>query len=218
MIMLTGGAGFIGSNIAAALDAAGDQIVVGDNLGSDDLKWRNIAKRRLRDLVSPNAIMAFLDANRGKISGVVHVGAISTTTESDVDTLVRNNIRLSIDRWSYCARNNIPFVYALGVDVVDVQVRRRGYWLSRRRDDVEGNAGSAGESGDRLAAIADEMIARRENARGGEAHRSAVDLGQDRVEGGAVPVAGDEDGSEGPDAWPFRRASALFSAVRTNGP
>ena len=46
----------------------------------------------------------------------------------------------------------------VGVDVVDVQVRRGGCWLSRRRDDVEGNAGSAGESGDRLSAVADEMI------------------------------------------------------------
>ncbi len=55
---------------------------------------------------------AFLDVNRGKISGVVHMGAISTTTEADVDAIVRNNIRLSIDLWTYCAQANIPFVYA----------------------------------------------------------------------------------------------------------
>ena len=60
---------------------------------------------------------------------------------------------------------------------------------------MEGNPGSTGESGDRLAAIADERIARRDNSGEGEAHRSAVDLGQDRVEGGAVPVAGDKDGN-----------------------
>ena len=60
---------------------------------------------------------------------------------------------------------------------------------------MEGNPGSAGESGDRLAAIADEMIARRDDAGEGEAHRSAVDLRQDRIEGGAVPVAGDENGN-----------------------
>ena len=83
----------------------------------------------------------------------------------------------------------------IGVDVVDVQVRRRGGRLSRRRHGVEGNPGSTGESGDRLAAIADEMIARRDDSGEGEAHRSAVDLGQDRVEGGAVPVAGDKDGN-----------------------
>jgi ADP-L-glycero-D-manno-heptose 6-epimerase len=112
VIVITGGAGFIGSNIAAALDAAGADIVVCDQLGSNDLKWRNIAKRRLRDLVSPDATSAFLDANRGKISGVVHMGAISTTTETDVDAIVRNNIRPSIDLWTHCAREKIPFVYA----------------------------------------------------------------------------------------------------------
>ena len=83
----------------------------------------------------------------------------------------------------------------IGVGVVDVQVRRRGCRLSRRWHGVEGNPGSAGESGDRLAAIADEMIARRDDSGEGEAHRSAVDLRQDRVEGGAVPVAGDKDGN-----------------------
>ena len=112
MIFVTGGAGFIGSNIVTALDAEGDDTVVSDRLGCDDLKWRNIAKCRLRDLVSPETTGAFLDVNRGKISGVVHMGAISTTTEADVDAIVRNNIRLSIDLWTYCAQANIPFVYA----------------------------------------------------------------------------------------------------------
>jgi hypothetical protein len=75
---------------------------------------------------------------------------------------------------------------------------------------VEGNPSSAGESGDRLPAIADEMIARRDDAGEGEAHRSAIDLRQDRVEGGAVPVASDKDGNvvliKVSHAWPFRRA------------
>ena len=52
----------------------------------------------------------------------------------------------------------------IGVDVVDVQMRRLTGRLSRRRHGVEGNPGSAGESGDRLAAVADEMIARRDDA------------------------------------------------------
>jgi hypothetical protein len=60
---------------------------------------------------------------------------------------------------------------------------------------VEGNPGSAGESGDRLAAIADEMIAGPDDSGEGEVHRSAVDLRQDGVEGGAVPVAGGKDGN-----------------------
>ena len=112
MYLITGGAGFIGSNIAAALDDAGADIVVSDWLGKDEHKWRNIAKRRLLDIIPPEATGAFLDANQGKISGVVHMGAISTTTEADVDAIVLNNIRLSIDLWTFCARKNIPLVYA----------------------------------------------------------------------------------------------------------
>jgi ADP-L-glycero-D-manno-heptose 6-epimerase len=110
--LITGGAGFIGSNIAAVLDDAGADIVVSDRLGKDEHKWRNIAKRRLLDIIPPEATGAFLEANHGKICGVVHMGAISTTTEADVDAIIFNNIRLSIDLWTFCARENIPLVYA----------------------------------------------------------------------------------------------------------
>jgi hypothetical protein len=75
-----------------------------------------------------------------------------------------------------------------------VQVRGLGGRLSRRRHGVERNPGSAGESGDRLPAVADEMIARRDDPDERCFHRSAVDLRQDRVEGRALPVAGDENG------------------------
>jgi ADP-L-glycero-D-manno-heptose 6-epimerase len=110
--VITGGAGFIGSNIAAALDKSGEDIVISDWMGRDDFKWRNIAKRRLFDIIPPEETRAFLDSNRGKVRGIVHMAAISTTVETDVDAIVRNNIRLSIDLWVYCARENIPFVYA----------------------------------------------------------------------------------------------------------
>jgi hypothetical protein len=83
----------------------------------------------------------------------------------------------------------------------------------------KGNPGSAGESGDRFPAIADEMIARRDDAGEGEAHRSAVDLRQDRVEGGAVPVAGDEDGNVVlVKARMPRRSAALARLSRQVGP
>lgn len=112
MYVITGGAGFIGSNIAAALDAAGEEIVIVDTLGTNDVKWRNIAKRRLLDLVRPEACDAFLRANASKIAGIVHMGAISTTTETDVDLIVHNNVRLSIDLWTFATANRIPLVYA----------------------------------------------------------------------------------------------------------
>ena len=112
MYVITGGAGFIGSNIAAALDEQGVDIVISDWMGASDFKWRNIAKRRLLDVVPPEATQGFLHANRERIRGVFHMGAISTTTETDIDAIVRNNIRLSIDLWTWCADANVPLVYA----------------------------------------------------------------------------------------------------------
>ena len=112
MFLVTGGAGFIGSNIAAALEAADADVVIGDRLGSSDVKWRNIAKRRLFDIVAPQAIADFLARFRGKVRGVVHMGGISSTTETDVDTFVSSNLRLSIDIWNHCAEEGIPLVYA----------------------------------------------------------------------------------------------------------
>jgi ADP-L-glycero-D-manno-heptose 6-epimerase len=112
MHIVTGGAGFIGSNIAAALDEAGEDVAIVDWLGDDDCKWRNIAKRRLADVVAPEDLPAFLAKHDGRIEGIVHMGAISTTTERDVDLIVRSNIRLSIDLWEHCAAAGIPFVYA----------------------------------------------------------------------------------------------------------
>lgn len=112
MYVITGGAGFIGSNIAASLDSDGADIVIADWLGTDDFKWRNIAKRRLRDLIAPEAIFEFLEANARDIRGLIHMGAISTTTERDADAIVRNNVRLSIDLWRFAAGAGIPLVYA----------------------------------------------------------------------------------------------------------
>jgi len=112
MFLVTGGAGFIGSNVVAALDDLGERVVVSDWLGRDDHKWRNLAKRRLADLVRPEALAGFLDTRGFEIGGVVHLGAISTTTESDVDAIVANNFRLSVDLWNFCASAGVPFVYA----------------------------------------------------------------------------------------------------------
>ena len=86
--------------------------MISDWMGASDFKWRNIAKRRLFDIIPPEATGAFLDANQAKIGGVFHMGAISTTTETDIDAIVRNNIRLSIDLWTRCSQAKIPLVYA----------------------------------------------------------------------------------------------------------
>jgi ADP-L-glycero-D-manno-heptose 6-epimerase len=111
MIVLTGGAGFIGSNIAADLNDAGvTDLVLADTLGVGS-KWRNIAKRRFFDFVFPQEIEAFL-AGRGDVSAVIHMGANSSTSARDGDEIIRSNFRLSTRLWDWCARARVPLIYA----------------------------------------------------------------------------------------------------------
>lgn len=112
MIVVTGGAGFIGSNLVAALEALDvDDVVVCDNFGSDD-KWRNLAKRELAALVPPEELFEFLEDNRSDIDAVYHLGAISSTTETDVDRILRTNFALSLDLWNWCALQGKRLFYA----------------------------------------------------------------------------------------------------------
>ena len=112
MIIVTGGAGFIGSNLVAALEAAGEErLVVCDRL-RDGAKWRNIAKRMLDAIVPPEGLLAFIAAHHQRISQVFHMGAISSTTATDGDAVVETNVALSIALWQACALYGIPFIYA----------------------------------------------------------------------------------------------------------
>ncbi|MFY9287411.1 MAG: ADP-glyceromanno-heptose 6-epimerase [Alphaproteobacteria bacterium] len=111
MIIVTGGAGFIGSNLVAALDARGERVVVCDWLGSGD-KWHNLAKRDLEAIVAPEKLMEFLDQHTGEIEAIFHMGAISTTTETDADLIIDTNFRLSCRLWHWCKDANVQFIYA----------------------------------------------------------------------------------------------------------
>ncbi len=112
MIIVTGGAGFIGSNIVAALEKAGKRdIVVVDTLGTDD-KWKNIAKRELCAIVPPEATFDYLNEHEEDIEAVIHMGAISATTETDADLIIRTNFTLSWALWEFCAHNGKQFIYA----------------------------------------------------------------------------------------------------------
>jgi ADP-L-glycero-D-manno-heptose 6-epimerase len=110
MLLVTGGAGFIGSNIVAALNDAGHgDVVVCDRLGHDG-KWRNLAKRQLADLVPPAELPQWLNGRR--LDAVIHLGAISQTTATDGDLVIETNFRLSMLLLDWCTTNTTPFIYA----------------------------------------------------------------------------------------------------------
>jgi len=111
MILVTGGAGFIGSNLVAALEDEGEHVVVCDRLGRGD-KWKNLAKREVEDLIAPDDLDAFLAGPGGDVRYVFHMGAISATTETDADLVYETNVRLSQRIWRWCAAHEAPLVYA----------------------------------------------------------------------------------------------------------
>ncbi len=112
MIVVTGGAGFIGSNLVASAEEAGrGPLCIIDRLGHDD-KWKNVRRRELDELVDPRDLDDFLARRGSEITHVVHMGAISATTETDADLIAETNIRLPQRIWHWCAHHDVPLIYA----------------------------------------------------------------------------------------------------------
>lgn len=120
MIVITGALGFIGSNLLARLselegaglgEFAGQALIAVDRFGADE-RWRHVADAVVDRFVRPHELDTFLDRNCRSITGILHLGAISATTEKNVDALVENNINLSLDLWDWCAAYSVPLIYA----------------------------------------------------------------------------------------------------------
>ena len=111
--VVTGGGGFIGSNIASALNDAypDSRIVVSDVFGSEE-KWRNLSKHPVDEIISPRELLYWLEAQADTIEAVIHMGAISSTTERNADLILENNVSYSRVLWAWCTAHEKRFIYA----------------------------------------------------------------------------------------------------------
>lgn len=110
--LITGGAGFIGSNIAAALCArATHHVVISDTFGSGE-KWRNLRNHPIHEIVAPGNLFYWLDLYGEKVDAVIHMGAISSTTETNADLVIDTNLSFSTLLYRWCAENGKRFIYA----------------------------------------------------------------------------------------------------------
>lgn len=110
MYVVTGGAGFIGSNLVAALCDRGEEVLVVDRL-RDGVKWRNLAHHGIAGILGPDQLPDFW-ASQPKVSAVLHMGAISATTATDGDLVAATNLTLPLALWAECAARGVPFLYA----------------------------------------------------------------------------------------------------------
>lgn len=117
MIVITGGAGMIGSMIAWHLNTVleREDIVIADRINHPE-QWQNLCHRRYVNYLDKDELFGWLSDSKKtsakKIDAVIHMGAISDTTERDFNKLVQDNIRYSQQLWLWCAENKVPFLYA----------------------------------------------------------------------------------------------------------
>jgi ADP-L-glycero-D-manno-heptose 6-epimerase len=112
MIVVTGGAGFIGSAIIWRLNALGEtDILVADKLGLTD-KWKNLVPLKFNDFINKDIFINKLHDFGSDIKAVIHMGANSSTTERDADELFTNNYEYTKRLTEFCLSKNIRFVYA----------------------------------------------------------------------------------------------------------
>ena len=110
-VIVTGGAGFIGSCVVRMLNNDGcTDIIIVDNIASTG-KWKNLSDKKYSSYYNKSVFLDILDELDG-VESIIHMGACSSTTERDFDYLWINNVEYSKKLWEYAAKKQIPFIYA----------------------------------------------------------------------------------------------------------
>ena len=110
-IVVTGGAGFIGSCIVRMLNDKGiEDILIVDNIAETE-KWKNLVNKRYIEYIHKDIFLDRLQSYKG-ITHIIHMGACSSTTENNFDYLYNNNLEYTKVLWKYCTERQICFIYA----------------------------------------------------------------------------------------------------------
>lgn len=111
-IVLTGGAGFIGSHVIRELNEKGfSNIIIFDELRSSE-KWKNLLGKKFTDIHHKDTLFDWLQGKEKLIDAFIHLGACSSTVEKDANYLLENNYRYSIKLAEYALKNGQRFIYA----------------------------------------------------------------------------------------------------------
>ncbi|MDB2613632.1 ADP-glyceromanno-heptose 6-epimerase [Chlamydiales bacterium] len=111
-VVVTGGAGFIGSCVIQELNSQGfSNIIIIDDLGTDE-RWKNLVGKKFADIIPVEFTFDWFDHHEEEVQAIIHLGASSDTTENDASYLLENNYRYSTYLCDWAIENDVRFIYA----------------------------------------------------------------------------------------------------------